>query len=192
MYCVRNSVLSGWFLLYAFGLATYSQPVFVVPCVLAGAIAVAVFRWTEPPSELAYPRAIRRGHAVLAAVAVAAAVLGLAAASTALSRGADPFLAVFFAPLAAFFLGTAILAWRALVAPTPRRTAAIPVVVYLGWLPCAMVVPWPYLLHGVDGGWQAVAIPIALWTLIAVGGLLSWIATLATTEPELPVAHLRR
>jgi hypothetical protein len=190
---MRNAYANSWFVIYAFGIATYTRPLVLVPAALAALAAITVFRWTEDLTDHGYAGALRALHQVIVGAVLAIALVGLGAAATATATASFELEPSLRHPLlAAFFLVTAIFAWRALVHPHPRRVAAIATFVYLGWLPFLAI---DLVIREALGALPArdtrgMIVQISLWLLLGAGGLACWLATQAR-RAEIPAARVR-
>lgn len=192
--CTRLSFVNLWVVIYGLGIVWHDQPLVVFPAVFAALVAHGVHCWTTPLGAHGYAGHARRAHHAIVGGVLAVALVGLAATSTALARNAHGSH-LRDAPLAGFFLIVAILAWRALVRPTPRRTSGIAVFIYATWLPFVVWNALGRIGTIVDSAaatdWQDVAARAALWTIVGAGGVVCWVVTLASAHDDMPVARVR-
>src|SRR5262245_9137495 len=136
--CMRMSFVNLWIVIYGLGIVWHDQPLIVFPAVLAALVAHGVHCWTMPLVTYGFSGGARYAQRIVVGGVLVAAIVGLAGASTGVIHKTDGEH-LRDGPLAAFFLLLAILAWRAVVRPEPRRTSAISVFIYMTWLP---VVVW--------------------------------------------------
>jgi hypothetical protein len=191
--CSRLSFANAWVVIYAMGVVWHAQPMVIVPAVFAALVAHGIRVWTLALGDHGFYGRARSVHRAVLAGVLAAAIVGLAGASTAITTTVTGEQHLRDTPLAVFFCAIAILAWRALVRPTPRRTATIAVVIFTAWIPAVV---WS-VLQSLDGmpqppDWQHVATRGALWLVVAAGGLVCWVTTLATARGAGPAARLVR
>ena len=139
------------------------------------------FRGGEPP--LAWPRRYRAAMAGILAAAVSASFAG--GGTVVLGFDGPP---LGFVCTAALNLAVAVLAWRALTRPSPRRAAAIGVLAVLGGL-AALIGD---ILLAAHSGWSPDQIAHEWLTLFPAIGLLLFggVASLLALCAFAPVAHL--
>jgi hypothetical protein len=191
--CSRLSFANAWVVIYAMGIVWHAQPLVVMPALFAALLAHGIHGWTLALGDHGFHGGARVAQRVVVGGVFAIALVGLAAAATAVATTYRGEQHLRDTPFAALFLAVAILAWRALVAPTPGRTAAIAVVIYTAWLPAVV---WN-MVQTLDDApqrldWQHVATTAALWLIVAAGGLVCWTTTLATSRGGGPTARLLR
>ncbi|MEO8704915.1 MAG: hypothetical protein ABI867_32985 [Kofleriaceae bacterium] len=195
MRCVARgamcSFLNVWLVIYALGFVWHDRALVFVPAMFAAFAALGMQRWSAPLVDYTFTGAARTLHALIVGTVFSASILGLAGAATGFASTFETEGShLRDSPLAVFFLITAVLAWRALVTPSPRRVIAIAVFVYVAWLPFTLWNVVQSLGDSPGTDWQQTATQGALWALLAGGGVVCWLATLTTPRTvDLPVAR---
>jgi hypothetical protein len=162
-----------------FGLGFIVEPLLALLAQFcAFVLAIVTVRKAEPTGELRYVWVYRCALGLLLAAAGTVVVCG--GSSVALGNSKDPVIG--FIALATLNLFTAVLTWRALVNPAPRRAALVGLIAVVAELFALVVDIMLNLRHFEPTDFQIVAMFAsfaATWT-----GALVCIAALATFAPS--------
>jgi hypothetical protein len=159
-----------------FGLGFITEPLFAVAAQFAAfVLAIVTVRKAEPTGELRYKWLYRGALGLLLAAASTVVVCG--GSSVAVGGSNDPVVG--FITLASLNVLTAVLTWRALVKPAPRRAALVGLIAVIAELFALVVDVMLNLRHFAPTDFQPVAMFAsfaATWAgaLVCIAALLSF------------------
>ena len=178
----RYRVLVGLWIatIVLFGLGFITEPLLaLVAQFSAFVLAIITARCTDPTGELRYKWLYRGALGILLAAAGTVVVCG--GSSVALGSGDDPIVG--FVALASLNLLTAVLTWRAIVKPAPRRAALVGLIAVCAEL-FALVVDVMLNLHQFHPSDFQIAAMIASFAATWAGALVCIAALLSFVPPS--------